>query len=81
VPKHRRRKAVPDAINYTDAAAEADHRQQQQELLSISPAQMTLHSHPLPAGAHEMLEDGVACLVPMRIVDGLEVIDVDHGNA
>ena len=28
-----------------------------------------------------MLEDGVARLVPMRVVDGLEVIDVDHGNA
>ena len=28
-----------------------------------------------------MLEDGVARLVAMRVVDGLEVIDVDHGNA
>ena len=60
---------------------EADLRQQQQELLPAGPAQAVVGPHPLPAGPRKVLKDGVARLVPMRIVDGLEVIDVDHGNA
>ena len=81
LPQDRRREAVPDAVDDAHGMVEPNLRQQQQEFLSASPAQVILCPHPCPAGPREMLEDGIARFVPMRVVDGLEVVDVDHGNA
>jgi hypothetical protein len=81
VHQKRRREAVPDAIDDEHTVVEPNLRQQQQELLPAGPAQVILCPHPRPAGPRKVLEDCVARLVPMRIVNGLEVLNVDHSNA
>ncbi len=80
VPELSRRKPLPNSLNDAHGVVEPDVRQKHQDLLPTGPAEIILRPQPLAADTGEMLENGVTGIVPVRVVDGLELIDVDDGD-
>ena len=72
-----RRKTLPDPVDDAHGILELDPWKDQQELLATDPPQDVLPTDPLATNLCKVPEDSITCIVAMRVINSLEVVNVD----